>query len=127
MAFNNKQLQISSINKEFLTNVKLMLQTCGINPKLKQMRDFATSYLQDGKGGHKHYNTSPVYRLLITSFDLEKLVKLGFSPKRLIVDNLMVPNRSASQFIKIKSVNNNGRVDDTYCFTEPKRHSGIFN
>ena len=124
---NNKQLQISSINKEFLTNVKLMLQTCGINPKLKQMRDFGTSHLPDGKGGHKNYNTSPVYRLLITSFDLEKLVNLGFSPKRLSIDNLMVPNRSASQFIKIKSVNNNGRVDDTYCFTEPKMHSGIFN
>jgi ribonucleoside-diphosphate reductase alpha chain len=135
---SNRQLQISSINREFLLNVKLMLQTCGINPKLRQMLDFGTSYLPDGKGGHKHYNTRPVYRLLINSVDLEKLVQFGFSPKRLrirdldqrqfeSVDGSHLPNRSASQFIKIKSVTHRNRMDDTYCFTEPHRHSGIFN
>ena len=27
----------------------------------------------------------------------------------------------------VTSVKNNGRIDDTYCFTEPKRNMGIFN
>ena len=29
--------------------------------------------------------------------------------------------------VKILKVENNNRCDDTYCFTEPKRHMGVFN
>jgi ribonucleoside-diphosphate reductase alpha chain len=122
----NEQLQVASINYIFLQNVKLLLQTCGINPKIRlsQMRD--KSYLPDGKGGHKYYNVKPIYRLLITSFDLYKLFKLGFSPKRLKITG-NEPARNANQFIKILKIDNNNRIDDTYCFTEPKKHMGIFN
>jgi len=124
---NNQQLQISSISKDFLTNTKLMLQTCGINPKIRQMRDHATSYLPDGKGGSKYFDTKPLFRLLITSCDLIKLVNIGFKPKRLVIHDLNLPNRSANQFIKIEKIVDEGRTDDTYCFTEPLRHAGIFN
>ena len=124
---NNQQLQISSINNEFLMNVKLMLQTCGVNPKIRQMRETGTSYLPDGKGGYKDFVTQPLFRLLITSHDLVKLVKLGFEPKRLIINELNLPNRSSNQFIKIEKIVDECRIDDTYCFTEPKKHSGIFN
>jgi ribonucleoside-diphosphate reductase alpha chain len=124
---HNKQLQVSSINYDFLSKTKMMLQTCGINPKLKKARESSTSFLPDGKGGYKNYNTQPVYRLLITSFDLDKLVNIGFAPRRLKINSDKLPNRSAGQFIKIKSVINNGRRDATYCFTEHKRHAGIFN
>ena len=123
----NKQLQVSSINYDFLSKTKMMLQTCGINPKLKKARESSTSFLPDGKGGYKNYNTQPVYRLLITSFDLDKLVNIGFTPRRLKINSENLPNRSARKFIKIKSVTNNGRRDATYCFTEHKRHAGIFN
>jgi len=37
------------------------------------------------------------------------------------------PARDAKQFIKILRIENNNRIDDTYCFTEPKRHMGVFN
>jgi ribonucleoside-diphosphate reductase alpha chain len=124
---DNKQLQIASINHEFLMSVKMMLQTCGINPKLRLSKEAGTSQLPDGKGGHKDYVTQSVYRLLITSTELVKLVNLGFSPKRLQTNIEVQPNRSATQFIKIKSVQNNGRRDATYCFKEPKRHAGVFN
>jgi ribonucleoside-diphosphate reductase alpha chain len=124
---HNKQLQVSSINYNFLSKTKMMLQTCGINPKLKKARESSTSFLPDGKGGYKNYNTQPVYRLLITSFDLDKLVNIGFAPRRLKINSDKLPNRSARKFIKIKSVINNGRRDATYCFTEHKRHAGIFN
>jgi ribonucleoside-diphosphate reductase alpha chain len=124
---NNQQLQISSISKDFLTNTKLMLQTCGINPKIRQMRDHATSYLPDGKGGSKYFDTKPLFRLLITSCDLIKLLNIGFKPKRLVIHDLNLPNRSANQFVKIEKIVDEGRTDDTYCFTEPLRHAGIFN
>jgi ribonucleoside-diphosphate reductase alpha chain len=122
----NEQLQISSINKEFLENVKLLLQTCGINPKIKLGQVRTESYLPDGKGGYKFFEVKPIYRLLITSCDLYKLYNLGFKPKRLIISGNK-PSRDAKQFIKILKVENNNRIDDTYCFTEPKRNMGIFN
>ena len=123
---DNEQLQVSSINYEFLQHVKLMLQTCGINPKIRQSRDKGQSYLPDGKGGHKYFDTQTVYRLLITSCELYKLVNLGFVPNRLKITGNK-PARDAKQFIKILKVDNNNRCDDTYCFTEPKRHMGVFN
>ena len=83
--------------------------------------------MPDGKGGNKDYPTKKVYRINITSVDLLKLVRLGFSPKRLKVHEMNIPNRDARHFIKITKVVNNGRTDDTYCFNEPKRHMGIFN
>jgi ribonucleoside-diphosphate reductase alpha chain len=122
----NQQLQISSINREFLMNVKLMLQTCGINPKLRKNKDAGTSYLPDGKGGYKDFETHAIYRLLITSCDLCKIVELGFSPKRLKIVP-QTPNRNANQFVKISSVKPLDRRDNTFCFTEPKRNAGIFN
>ena len=124
---NNQQLQVASINKDFLMDVKLMLQTCGINPKVSLAKSRGTSILPDGRGGKKEFDTQSVYRLLITSVDLIKLVKIGFKPNRLIIHNMNEPNRSANQFIKIEKVVSDGRIDDTYCFTEPKKHAGIFN
>jgi ribonucleoside-diphosphate reductase alpha chain len=122
----NEQLQVASINKEFLENIKLLLQTCGINPKIKLAQNRTQSYLPDGKGGYKYYQVKPIYRLLITSCDLYNLFKLGFNPKRLFISGNK-PARDAKQFIKILKVENNNRIDDTYCFTEPKRNMGIFN
>jgi len=123
---DNEQLQVASINYEFLKSIKLFLQTCGINPKIRLSQTREKSYLPDGKGGHKYYDVKPIYRLLVTSCDLYELVQLGFSPKRLkIIGNK--PARNACQFIKILKIENNNRIDDTYCFTEPKRHMGIFN
>ena len=122
----NEQLQVGSINHEFLVKIKLMLQTCGINPKLKLSSNKEQSYLPDGKGGYKYYDVHPVYRLLITSFDLYNLIQLGFSPHRLKITGTQ-PQRDAKQFVKILKVSNENRIADTFCFTEPKRHMGIFN
>jgi ribonucleoside-diphosphate reductase alpha chain len=123
---DNEQLQIASIEYEFLQHVKLLLQTCGINPKIKLARGKGKSYLPDGKGGYKYFDTQVLYRLLVTSCDLYTLCELGFSPKRLNISKNK-PSRDAKQFIKILKVENNNRMDDTYCFNESKRHMGIFN
>lgn len=122
---SNQQLQVCSINKEFLFNVKLMLQTCGVNSKIRMFRDASQNYLPNGQGDYQYYDTKPAYRLLINSYDLFKLSELGFSPKRLVV-NKTRPQRNSSQFIQITKVVDNGRIADTFCFTEPKRHAGIF-
>lgn len=123
----NQQLQICSVNKDFLLKVRLMLQTCGVNPKVRKNKEIGTSLLPDGRGGQRLFDTQELYRLLITSTDLRILVKAGFTPKRLIINTENIIQRSASHFIKIKEVVDNNRIDDTFCFTEPKRHMGVFN
>ena len=122
----NEQLQVASNNHDFLIKIKLMLQTCGINPKIKLSRENETSYLPDGKGGYKDYFTKPVYRLLIPSCDLYQLLQLGFKTNRLIITGTK-PQRNAKKFVKIIKIVNKNRISDTYCFTEPKRHMGVFN
>ena len=37
------------------------------------------------------------------------------------IDNTIHPS------VKIEKIVDNGRLDDTYCFNEPKKHAGIFN
>ena len=151
---SNEQIHVGSINKNFLIKIKLMLQTCGINPKMKLSTDEEQSYLPDGKGDYK-YDTTPLYHLLISSCDLYQLLQLGFNTHRIDVSGIL-SQKNAKQFItplknstklpvtdlneapqggadsnihryKIIKIENNNRIADTYCFTEPKRHMGIFN
>lgn len=122
----NCSLQIVSIEKDFLLNIKLMLQTCGINTKISESRPERKSYLPDGKGGHKYYNSKRNWRLLMASNELQKIMALGFNPKRLKIQVSDI-QRNATKFITITNTKKLERKADTYCFTESKRHAGIFN
>ena len=117
---NNNSLQIACIHKEFLLNVKLMLQTCGINCIVSVMNNRKYAYLPDGKNGYKNYSTKPIWRILIASNELRKLVNLGFKPNRLKIDIEHNIQRSATKFIKIIDTEKINRTDDTYCFNETR-------
>ena len=105
--FVDNDLIINNLFSDYLMVIKYLFQTCGINPFIN------------------------LKRLIIYSEDLIKLYSLGFSPK-IIKNN----SRNKKTFLEIKnktnrihiiSIENQGRIDDTYCFTEPKKHAGIFN
>ena len=101
----DNELHTISKYKLFLEKVRLMCQTLGLNPSILSFQ-FS-------------------YKLIICSFDLYKLIQLGFSPKKLILNiNEPIDNR---EFIKVFDVEDNFRTSDTYCFSEPLNHSGIFN
>jgi ribonucleotide reductase alpha subunit len=119
-------IQISSVEKSFLRDVKRLINTLGIDAKITPMHSKGKKLLPDGKGGKKMFNCKASYRLLIPASEVQKLLALGFSPKRLVV-NKRKCNRSATQFIKITSVKKNVKIADTYCFNEKKRHYGVFN
>jgi ribonucleoside-diphosphate reductase alpha chain len=123
----NKQLQMSAVDSKFLQNINHMLNTMGINGKISVMSEETLRLLPDGHGGKKEFLCQKIYRLLLTSCDLYKLYKLGLKCHRLDFDNMEEPARDAKQFIKISSVIDEDRYDDTYCFNEPKKHTGIFN
>lgn len=122
----NQSLQISCIHKNFLLDVKIMLQTMGVDAKVTLNKAERKELLPNGKGGQAEYNCKKLYRLLINSNDLYHLHTLGFSPKRLIYSP-NIPQRRASQFVKVEKIEQGYKGVDTFCFTEKKRHMGIFN
>jgi len=119
-------LQICSIHKDFLNNIKLMLQTCGINSKVLNCMNERNVLLPDGKGNNKEYNCKRLYRLLVASNELQLLLKLGLSCKSLVIENRK-SQRNATKFIKVIDIIETGKICETYCFNEPKKHMGIFN
>jgi ribonucleoside-diphosphate reductase alpha chain len=122
----NESLQIASINHDFLVNVKYMLQTIGIDSKITLNSTARVTLLPDGKGGKKEYNCKEIWRLLINSYELYKLAELGFNPKRLKFDTRK-PQRNVAKFVKVVNIEESYKNVDTYCFTEPKKHMGVFN
>lgn len=122
----NEQLTLSSIHKDFLREVRLMLQTLGVDSRLSDLYDEGYRFMPDENGSSKEYFCQKSYRLLINSNDTYKLQELGLELFRLKITK-QLPQRSASHFIKVTEVLDSNRYDDTYCFTEPKRHYGMFN
>lgn len=122
----NESLSITSVNKEFLLAIRLMLQTLGVDSKVTLSREAANRLMPDGKGGSKEYWCQKSHRLLIASNGLFQLSLLGLKTNRLKWE-IREPQRQAGQFIKVVDVELTCRKDDTYCFTEHKRHLGMFN
>ncbi len=120
-------LQIVSINKEFLKDIQYLLSTLGVNSKICKgdVEGFRT--LPDGKGGMKEYYCKESSRILVSAYEMQNLVKLGLITHR--VDfTLFNPNRDASRFTTIISIEKQEKLEDfVYCFTEKKEHKGIFN
>lgn len=122
----NESIQVASIHKDFLISIMLMLQTMGIQSKVTKNKDQGQSLLPDGKGGTKYYDTKEVHRILINSNDTKKLLDMGLPVKRLEF-TFNTPQRDATRFVTVTGVIDEGRFDDTYCFTEVKRGMGMFN
>lgn len=124
----SQSLQAASINKKFLLDVQLMLQTLGVESKVTLNKEAGTSFMpaNDGTGDYKDFNTQEIYRILINGNSLYKLNKLGLKCNRLKWTPKK-PNRECSHFIKVTGIEKLDEKMDTYCFTEPKRHMGMFN
>lgn len=122
-------VSISSIDKERLNKVKLMLNTLGINPSVSLMKKEGVSKLpkNNGTGEYAEYNRKKCYRLLINKHDYFNLVKLGLKTHRIDISSETIPNRSARRFITINSIEETNRIETVYCFNEPINHTAIFN
>lgn len=124
---NSYSIQIASIHKDFLENVKYLLQTVGIDIKIKNCRESGKYFLPNHLDGYSYYDCKKIYRLTISSYYLDKLLKLGFKTYRLNIPSNIFPNRNAKKYIQVNKIIETGRVSDTYCFNEPKKNMGIFN
>ena len=119
-------IQIASIHADFLESVRLMLQTVGIYSTVSLMAAQREVSLPDGKGESAMFDCKPIHRLMIAHDGLLMLSRLGFVPHRLKMP-LTTTQRRSEHFVQVVGVNDNGRTDDTFCFSEPIRHMGVFN
>ncbi|OBG93883.1 hypothetical protein A9X05_09105 [Mycobacterium sp. E3298] len=124
----SQSIQAASINKDFLKEVQLMLQTLGVMSKVSLAREEGINLLpkNDGSGELGEYNAATTYRILINGNSLFKLSELGLKCNRLKWE-VKEPNRECCHFIQVESIEELDGLSDTYCFTEPKRHMGMFN
>ena len=116
-------LQIGSIHPEFLEDIRIMLTEMGVSSRWKKIRDAGRTRF---KPDQKEYETKTAYRLIISGTESQTLRELGLPTHRVIVEEVD-HQRAANGYIRVESVIDEGRVDDTYCLNEPKRHKVIFN
>ena len=125
---DNESLVGSSSDMDFLKRVQNMLQTMGVNAKISKVREAGHRPMpvNDGTGNHANYWCKASYRLLISSGGTQDLLAAGLQLKRLKVE-VRETQRRAEQFAVVVDVIDEGRIDETYCVTEPKRHMAVFN
>lgn len=119
---NGNGCQITSIDLEFLNNVRLLLTTIGVNSKIQMMHDErVVSFKTD-----KKYRSKTVYRLMIGNMDCYHLYNIGLKTERVALSGRK-PNRNASRFVCVADIQFLNKCDDVYCFTEQTNHTGTFN
>lgn len=128
---DSTSIQLASINFRFLQDVQLLLTTLGIqtNIRLNHKSEKRLMPKNDGSGDYDYYMCKDCYVLYITGKSVNKLIDIGFSPKRL---NILYCERlnnamDVSERIKIVRIEKIFENEATYCFNEPKKHRGIFN
>jgi len=125
-----QSIQIASVDKDFLQSVMLMLQTLGIVSKVTKSKEAGASLFpkNDGSGEYKYYDTQPVFRLIVPTSEVIKLIELGLASEKIDISEINNKYKDARHhYIKVTGIIDEGREAPTYCFTEPKRHLGMFN
>ena len=122
-----KSISVASIHLSFLRDIQLMLHTLGVTSTIGLLREAGETELPDGRGGKKMFDTQTCWRLVVSALGVETLLKAGFKTHRLNLSDFTPVARDVRQYVRVISVEDNGRTDATYCFNEPKRHMGIFN
>ena len=122
---NSTSIQITSNNKKFLLDVRLMLTTMGVDTKVVDLYPEGIRMLPNGKGSYEEYMCKATYRLIISGYSVSKLPELEYLLKRVKIKENS-PNRDASRFVEVLSIKDVGIADKVYCFNEPLLHQGTF-
>jgi ribonucleoside-diphosphate reductase alpha chain len=124
---SQKSISVGSIHMNFLRDIQLMLHTLGVSSVIGLLHEAGERELPDGKGGKKMFETQTCWRLVVSALGVETLINAGFVTHRLDLSDFTPVTRDVRQYVQVVSIEDNGRLDATYCFNEPKRHMGIFN
>lgn len=113
---NSVGLQLGSADRRFLNEVRVLLATMGVHSKVtaegREDRTFAG------------YKCQPFFRLHVGVSGVETLIDIGVRFSRLVIGDHQ-PQRDASRYTTIVAIEDLGYEEETFCLTEPKRHSMV--
>ena len=120
---NTDLIDLCSINTSFLNNVRLLLLSLGVQSKVLICKPARREVFPGGK----EYNCQALYHIPIGAEGIWNLTQLGMKCHRLTfrVSQPLVSNNQ--HYTTVVSIEDKGRISDTYCFNEPKNHAGVFN
>jgi ribonucleotide reductase beta subunit family protein with ferritin-like domain len=124
---NNKKdstiIRLHSINYDFISEIQLLLTTLNIQSSI------STQYLMNKYNNSKDAVCQNLNVLYINGKNVNKLIYIGFSPKKLKILYCERLNhlKTKLNIIRIKSIIKISNNEATYCFNEPIKHRGVFN
>lgn len=93
---------------------QVLVQKTGENQELVEVR------LSDGGALH----CTKYHKFYLDTMEMREAQELTPGDRLL---SWVSPDGLPKDSVFVSEVVDNGRIDDTYCFTEPKRHMGVFN
>jgi len=122
----NGAASMSSVNREFLLELKKMLMTLGVQSTISLSHPAMVRAMPDGRGGMKDYRTQACYRITFGSGYVAHLLNLGLTCHRLDFSKAIGRRVRANAVRITKLTPRTKREAKVYCFNEPKRHIGTF-
>lgn len=115
---NPIQIAYSSINRQFLEELQILLHNLGLQTSIRLLHDNKTSLLPNGKGGYSEYQTKTCWRLIIGNKNdaLEINKNTGFLSRKGITLEDRSYRDNTKKFYAIKSIEYVGK-EDVYCCT----------
>ena len=123
------QISLASINKEFLSELQIILANLGMQSSIRILRKSGQSLLPDGHGGSKYYETKDCFRLIIGNKN-DALIfdeNTNFLKRK----NIFIEDReyrnNTKKFYKIQSIEYVGK-EDVYCVAvDSEEHHWVCN
>jgi ribonucleoside-diphosphate reductase alpha chain len=119
-------LQLYCDTPKFLADIKLMLQTCGVNANIVTENIGIVGEPLLYEQNINIYGNDVIHFLSMSSFDIHNLINIGMKFRKLKVTGYM-PTRNYVKYISVQNVFETKKFAETFCFNEPEKHMGIFN
>jgi ribonucleoside-diphosphate reductase alpha chain len=118
---NPIQLNISSINRNFLKELQIIFANLGIQTSIRLLRTKGKTLLPDGKGGKKEYDCKDCYRLIVGNKNDALTIErnTGFLTRRGVKIEDKEYRDNTKKFYKVTSIDYSGK-QNVYCV-------GIYN
>jgi ribonucleotide reductase alpha subunit len=95
--------------------------------KTGEQQKLITVYLSNGA----QITCTPYHKFIVQtdncSIKNATRVEAGMLTKGVKLATYTIPGQGSDQIVTVHAIEDNGRVDDTYCFNEPENHAGVFN
>jgi len=135
--FDFSSIQLILYNAHFTKNVQLLLTTLGVQSVVNEFAEPTQTLLpkNDGTSEYAVYNSNKSYVLYMSDKYVSQLMNMGLQTKRLQLNACPFKTNNSADGVNIqpdlpiyvKRIQHISENEATYCFNEPKLHTGIFN